>query len=328
MLTLMKQEIIYTRDWVEPVFDAIAELVPDKAILITDTNVDRDVLTLQRDRIYGAVDDIITISSGESAKNLDTLAEVWKRLADVGCTRRSLVINLGGGVVSDLGGFAAATFKRGIEFVNVPTTLLAMADAAIGGKTGIDFTGYKNEVGAFAPACRVIMDEGLLATLPEKELRSGFAEVVKMALILNDPIYEELLKEDALHDRELMRRAIKMAADGKLRIVEADPYEKGERRMLNFGHTAGHAFESYAASIGKPITHGEAVAYGMLMALHLSSDRNDYPAEKVDEYEEKILKRYYEPLPFGEEAEPELERLMAHDKKNNKDGEISWVLLT
>lgn len=323
----MEQEIIYTRDWVGPVFDAIAELVPDKAILITDTNVDRDVLTLQRDRIYGAVDDIITISSGESAKNLDTLAYVWKRLADAGCTRHSLVINFGGGVVSDLGGFAAATFKRGIQFVNVPTTLLAMADAAIGGKTGIDFAGYKNEVGAFAPACRVIMDEGLLSTLPERELRSGFAEVVKMALILNDPIYDELIKEDALHDSQLMRRAIKMAADGKLLIVNSDPYEKGARRMLNFGHTAGHAFESYAESIGKPISHGEAVAYGMLVALRLSCDRNGYPVKKVDEYEENILKRYYEPLPFGEEAEPELQRLMAHDKKNIKNGEINWVLL-
>ena len=323
----MLQQIIHTPCWHSSLRDALHELNPDKVLLLTDFNVARTVLDSVNPCLPAVADEVAVISPGESGKNTANLAMVWERLAGAGCTRHSLMVNLGGGVVSDLGGFAAATFKRGIRFINIPTTLLAMADAAIGGKTGIDFLGYKNEVGAFAPAERVIVDKSVLSTLPDSELRSGFAEVVKMTLITSSPVYEELLEEGALYDPEIMQRAIKLAADEKLRIVTEDPFEKGVRRMLNFGHTAGHAYESYAAATGCPITHGEAVAHGMLAALRLSCERNGYPAEKVDEYEQKILKRYYSPLPFGEEAAPEIERLMAHDKKNPAQGEVNWVLL-
>lgn len=323
----MVSKLIHTDDWAASLRETVAAMRPDHILLLTDTNVERNVLRPSCGQLDGIVDTVMAIGAGEASKNIGTLTHVWTQLADSGCTRHSLVVNLGGGVVTDLGGFAAATFKRGVRFINIPTSLLAMADAAIGGKTGIDFAGFKNEVGLFAPAEAVIVDYGLLATLPEEELRSGFAEVVKMALILDDPIYDELLADDALHDAGLMRRAVRMAADGKLKIVRQDPYEKGIRRMLNFGHTAGHACESYAAAIGKPISHGEAVAHGMLAALKLSAERNGYPSSKVHEYEEKILNRYYNPLPFGEEAAPELLRLMTHDKKNRADGNINWVLL-
>lgn len=323
----MKQPITYTSDWVGSLINSVNELRPDKTLILTDTNVCRLVLDPVRDRLGHITSDVIVVEAGEVSKCLDTLALVWERLARSGCTRRSLLVNLGGGVVSDLGGFAAATFKRGIRFINIPSSLLAMADAAIGGKTGIDFLGFKNEVGAFAPAIEVIIDSALLATLPEQELKSGFAEVVKMALITGSPLYGELLADNALHDTGLMTRAVRMAADEKMRIVSEDPYERGVRRMLNFGHTAGHAYESYAASLGKPVSHGEAVAHGMLKALQISSERNGFPASKVEEYREKILKRYYSPLPFGPEAQPELDTLMAHDKKNPAQGEIAWVLL-
>lgn len=324
----MLQQIIHTDDWAGALVSALRDYAPDKVLLLTDTDVSECVLRPVRSSLSDFVDDVAVIRPGESEKNLTNLAMLWERMAAAGCTRKSLMVNLGGGVVSDLGGFAAATFKRGIRFVNIPTTLLAMADAAIGGKTGIDFLGYKNEVGAFAPAEMVIVDESVLATLPDRELRSGFAEVVKMALVTSSPVYGELLEEGALYNPEVMHRAIQLAADEKLRIVTEDPYEKGVRRILNFGHTAGHAYESYASSIGRPITHGEAVAHGMLKALRLSSERNGYLVEKVDEYEQKILKRYYPPLPFGPEAASALERLMAHDKKNSVQGQVNWVLLS
>lgn len=315
----------------------LEELEPDRVALLTDLNVrscvlDADYMGFFRDWLsrLGVAEQsqIFTLAPGEEMKSLPATARLWQWLGEIGATRRSMVVNLGGGVVSDLGGFVAATFKRGIRFVNVPTTLLAAADAAIGGKTGVDFNGLKNEIGVFAPAAKVIVSPQVLATLPEHELRSGFAEIVKMALLTNKEIYESLLREDALHDPETMARAMRHAAAAKEEIVRLDPKEKGLRRILNLGHTYGHAYESYAASIGAPISHGMAVAHGILKALEMSRDLEGFPAEEVTRYKECILFRYYPPLTFGESAEPEIRRLMAHDKKNPSPGTIRFILLT
>lgn len=302
--------------------DAIAEIKPDKVFVLTDTNVSA---ALGFESYQGAK--LKIVPAGETTKTLATATELWQWMAEAGAGRRSLLFNLGGGMVTDLGGFVAATFKRGIRFVNIPTTILAAADAAIGGKTGVNFMGYKNEVGVFAPAECVIIIPALTDTLPETELKSGFAEIVKTAMISDSEIYNQLLAPDALHDKETMARAMRHAAEFKQKVVSEDPTEKGLRKILNFGHTAGHAYEEYSASTGHPISHGEAVAHGILYALRLSHERLGLDVKIVDEYEEKILKRYYNPLPFGPEADEEIRRLMAHDKKNSGNGQISFVLL-
>lgn len=315
--------MVHYTDNISAKLDAvISRMLPDKVFLLTDTNVAQNV----KIRLTGGTSTRV-VKAGEQSKSLQTACELWKWLADSGATRHSLLINLGGGMVTDLGGFVAATFKRGISFLNVPTTLLAVADAAIGGKTGINLMGLKNEVGVFASAVEVIIAPRLLESLPDSELRSGFAEVVKTALLASEEIYDSLLLPDALYDKEIMARVMRFAARTKERIVEQDPHEKGLRKILNFGHTAGHAYEEYAAAIGRNISHGESVAHGMLTALELSRDKLGFPAWRVEEYREKILERYYSPLPFGAEADEEIHRLMTHDKKNLGDGNINFVLI-
>lgn len=329
----MEQQIIHTQRWAITLAEELLKMEADRIVVLTDCNVARqDWLRrglCELGKILPIRIDSIEIGAGEEYKNLETLVSLWKRFSESGLTRRSIVVNIGGGVVSDIGGFAAATFKRGVRFVNVPTTLLAMADAAIGGKTGIDFNGLKNEVGAFAPARKVIIDTSTLSTLPEQELRSGFAEVVKMTIVTGcRDLYNRLVEPDALHNEAILAAGVRYASDEKEKIVREDPFDsKGVRALLNFGHTAGHAYESYAAEIGHPISHGEGVAHGMLAALRLSHERNGLPIEDVEEYEEKILRRYYQPLPFGKEAAERLEELMGHDKKNKNAGEINWILI-
>lgn len=322
MRTIDNESVLFADSLSCEIERVVADLAPDRVFLLTDTNVAKAVKVCLPPGVA-----VREVPAGESTKSVESACGLWRWLAESGATRRSLLLNLGGGVVSDLGGFVAATFKRGIRFVNLPTTLLAMADAAIGGKTGIDFMGLKNEVGAFACPERVVICADVLKTLPDAELRSGFAEVVKTAVISDAGVYDSLLRPGALYNTEIMARAIRFAARTKQEVVAQDPAERGLRRILNFGHTAGHAYEEYAAAIGSPVSHGEAVAHGMLTALRQSSDRLGFPAWRVDEYEKNILERYYRPLPFGYEAEPELRRLMTHDKKNVGDGKIRFVLL-
>lgn len=302
--------------------EVLHPLNPDKIFVLTDVNV-KDKCKFD----FSFCDSLKTVEPGESSKNIENIIGIWKWLSDEGATRSSVLLNVGGGVVSDLGGFAAATFKRGIRFVNVPSTLLAMADAAIGGKTGIDFNGLKNEIGAFAMPEAVVIIPRLLDSLPETEILSGFAEVVKMALLTDRHLYERLLNEDALTDKALMSVALRHAAKSKEEIVALDPKEKGMRRILNLGHTAGHAFETLAAQIGRPISHGEAVAHGILIALRRSNELLGFPQEEIKRYEERILNRYYKPLPFGDEMKDRIEDIMRHDKKNIRFGEINFVLL-
>ena len=254
----------------------------------------------------------IVIKPGEQHKNLQSVQRIWKTLMKHHADRNALLINLGGGVITDLGGFAASTYKRGIRFVNVPTTLLAMVDAAIGGKTGIDFGGAKNQIGTFAEAEEVLIDPVFLSTLPRREILSGLAEMLKYGFIANLENYQD----------HILR-----AGEIKREIVAKDPTEQGLRKILNFGHTLGHAIESHCLTTECPLLHGEAVALGMAGALWLSVKQHGL--------DEKVLKDYEKQLPMLlSEAEvtlseADVEPIMAylvHDKKNHGE-KPQFVLL-
>ncbi len=252
----------------------------------------------------------IVIKAGERHKNLQTVQRVWKTLMKHHADRNALLINLGGGVITDLGGFAASTYKRGIRFVNIPTTLLAMVDAAIGGKTGIDFGDAKNQIGTFAVAEDVIIDPVFLETLPQRELLSGLTEMLKYGFVA-DP---ELLQVSL----ENYESYISRCGDIKREIVAKDPHEKGLRKILNFGHTLGHAIESHCLTKESPLLHGEAVALGMLAALWLSVKYCGLDAPVLQQFENQL------PMLLSEaefslskaDVEPILAYLV-HDKKNN-----------
>ena len=270
---------------------------------------------------------LITIPDGDENKTLDTVTRVWDEMERMGVTRHSLVINLGGGMVTDLGGFAAATFKRGVRFINVPTTLLGAVDAAVGGKTGINFGGLKNEIGAFAPASDVIISTCFFDTLPMPEIKSGFAEVIKHAMLSDRSEFLRLLDHDFTapinHDDllERQRRSVQVKAD----IVASDPNEQGERKALNLGHTVGHAFESLALKRGKAVPHGYAVAWGLVAEAVLSHIKLKFPSEDVHRLG-NFVRDNYRDFPFTCDDYDELLELMRHDKKS-RDGEITCTLL-
>lgn len=292
--------------------------------LLTDTNVSRCVLPLLSDFIGRKNLEIIVIDAGEDNKNLDTLARVWQRLSEGGATRDSLLINLGGGMVSDLGGFAAATFKRGIRFVNVPTTILAAVDAAVGGKTGIDFLGLKNEIGAFSNPEAVLISPQPLFSLPKGEIISGFGEIVKTAIISSRTLYRRLLAEPA--DMESLGGIMAECVRFKEEVTRLDPKERGLRKILNFGHTGGHAFETLLLRKGEPVGHGVAVAHGILLSLILSHLLLGLPSEEIELYRTRILP-IFPSLPLSCRDCDTLIELAGHDKKNLHPSSPLFILL-
>lgn len=261
----------------------------------------------------------IVIKPGEKHKTLQTVQRIWKTLMRHHADRNALLINLGGGVITDLGGFAASTYKRGIKFINIPTTLLGMVDAAIGGKTGIDFGGGKNQIGTFAEAMAVITDPVYLETLDEREIRSGLAEMLKYGFIA-DP---ELLHVDA----ENYVPYIKRCGEIKREIVAKDPTEKGLRKILNFGHTLGHAIESHCLTTDFPLLHGEAVALGMMAALCISVKQCDLDASVLKNFENQLPMLLSEcPIQLSEADIEPITDYLAFDKKNNGE-KPQFVLL-
>ena len=261
----------------------------------------------------------IVIKAGEQHKNLQTVQRIWKTLMKHHADRNALLINLGGGTVTDLGGFAASTYKRGIKFINVPTTLLGMIDAAIGGKTGIDFGGAKNQIGTFAEAEEVIIEPVFLTTLPQRELLSGMAEMLKYGFIAD----ADLLKVDLENYQQLIPRC----GEIKREIVAQDPTEKGLRKVLNFGHTLGHAIESYCLTTDHPLLHGEAVALGMAGALWLSVKQSGLDEQVLKDYEKKLPMLQSEVQITLSEADIEpILVYLAYDKKN-KGEKPQFVLL-
>lgn len=305
----------------------ISESGKGPKVIVTD----RTVAELWLDKVLDEVPDlrgapVIVIPDGR--KDLETAADVWSRLSEEGMTRDGIIVNLGGGTVTDLGGFCAATFKRGVDYINIPTTLLAMADASAGGKTGIDFNGLKNEVGVFRKPLAVIGDAMFLKTLPPVEILSGFAEMLKTGLIADKNLYASLIGlEDPVEvPAERLNPLIRRVIEIKESITEKDPEEQGFRKVLNFGHTAGHAFESRSRELGHPVPHGVAVGWGLLTELILSHIEKGLDSTALYPLASLIRERYPAfPFTCGE-YEPLL-RLMAHDKKNRGDGMLNFTLV-
>lgn len=304
------------------------DLTEGQLYMVTDTNVARLVLPALRPHSRAlATARRIVIPAGEEHKTLTTLASIWQTLSDTGATRRAAILNVGGGVVTDMGGFAAATFKRGIRCVNVPTTLLGAVDAATGGKTGIDFGGYKNEIGAFAMPAEVVISAATFETLPYAELLSGYGEMLKTALIADRELYRSLLDADRLLEEPTrLQGPVEACVAIKEEITGRDPYEKGIRKALNFGHTAGHAFESLCLRRGRPVPHGVAVAHGMKTALILSRMLLGLEGRVVTQYS-ALLRETFPALPVGCGDIESLIELMGHDKKNIQAGAINFTLL-
>ena len=270
--------------------------------------------------------EIIEFESGESSKNIETCVQIWNVLTELGADRKSLIINLGGGVVTDLGGFVASTFKRGIDFINIPTTLLAMVDASIGGKNGVDLGTLKNQIGVINNPELVLIDTIFLETLPQNQMRSGLAEMLKHGLIYDKNYWEQFLDLTALDFADfdtLIYRSIEI----KNEIVTQDPTENGIRKALNFGHTLGHAIESYFLENEdkKILLHGEAIAVGMILESYLSMKKNliaeaDYLQIK------KSINAIFDTIVFEESDINPILELLIHDKKNEY-GTIQFALL-
>lgn len=322
----MNQKVIVSGNLERDLVNAIAECEHDKIFILTDqTTHDMCLPKLQNFLCLKGAQSIV-IKAGDTNKTLDSLAEVWTALSQGGATRHSLMINLGGGMVTDLGGFAASTFKRGIDFINIPTTLLAMVDASVGGKTGINFGGLKNEIGVFSESKFVIINTQFLDTLDHDNICSGYAEMLKHGLISDNKHWAELVGFNlAQPDLAQLQRMVAESIKVKERIVTEDPHEHGIRKALNLGHTVGHALESFAMKHGRPVLHGYAVAYGMVCELYLSARKTGFPTDKMHQTVRFILDHYGR-LPYTCDDYPELLELMRHDKKNTS-GIINFTLL-
>jgi 3-dehydroquinate synthase len=260
---------------------------------------------------------LIQIQSGEQNKTIATCSLIWTKLTEANADRRSLLLNLGGGVIGDMGGFAAACYKRGISFVNIPTTLLSMVDASVGGKTGIDFMGFKNQLGLFQQPEAVFIDTYFLKTLPKRELLSGFAEVIKHYLIADRDSFYEIQKSKPLLGDYSWHDIVKKSIEIKTAIVEQDPHEKSIRKALNFGHTIGHAAESCLLKSNEPLLHGEAVALGMITESYISLKQGLLPAGELNDIATLILSYFNLPA-IKPDWSTEISTLIKQDKKNEQ----------
>lgn len=322
----MSQEIIHTAKFKEA-FSRLCQESVDKIFILTDETTHRLCRPLlnQWDRLDGATD--IVIPPTDVNKNIETTTTVWSALADGGASRHSLMVCLGGGMVTDLGGFAASTFKRGLRFINIPTTLLAMVDAAVGGKTGVNFNALKNEIGVFNEAAIVVIDTDFLRTLDKRNMLSGYAEMLKHALLHDEAMWAEHLKMD-FNDINYaqLQKLVEQSIEVKRHIVTIDPHEKGLRKALNLGHTVGHALESFAMETGRPVLHGYAVAWGLVGELYLSAVLQHFPQDKMRQTV-RFIRENYEAINFTCNDYDRLFELMKHDKKN-VGGEINFTLLS
>lgn len=296
-----------------------------KVLVLVDENTQHYCLPILQKMLNSNLISI-QIPSGEINKNLDTCRRLWQDLINLKVDRSSILINLGGGVITDLGGFVAATFKRGIRFINIPTSLLGMVDASIGGKTGVDFQQLKNQIGIFAKPEMTLIYASFLNTLAPREIRSGLAEVIKYALIDDASIWNFIQTMDPTSsdvDPSIIQKSVHI----KERIVTQDPTEKGIRKTLNFGHTLGHAIETHYLSKDRNsrLLHGEAVATGMLLAAHLSYQTQNFPFKKMIEIA-SVINSLYPKINISEHDIAPILNLLKHDKKSS-NGQANFVLL-
>ena len=321
----MEQRIIISKNLKSELATAISECEHDKTFILVDEVTKEKCWPLLSKQLSMRKAKLITIGATDTHKNIESLAHVWEELGKDGASRHSLLINLGGGMVTDLGGFAASTVKRGINFINIPTTLLAMVDASVGGKTGINFNGLKNEVGVFNDSKYVILDTDFLKTLDGQNICSGYAEMLKHGLISNEKMWAELIKFNIQQpDLEKLQEMLAKSVKVKENVVKKDPHEQGIRKALNLGHTFGHAFESWSLK-HSPILHGYAVAYGLICELYLSAVKTGFPTDKMHQTVQ-FIRENYGTINITCDDYPELIELMTHDKKN-RNGIINFTLL-
>jgi 3-dehydroquinate synthase len=305
----------------------VEEMKYSNIFILTDSNANEKCLSLFLPLL--ATDktiEIIEIESGESEKNIATCVEIWTILTELGGDRKSLLINIGGGVITDIGGFIASTFKRGIDFLHIPTTLLAMVDASVGGKNGVDLGSLKNQIGVINVPQMVLIDTDYLTTLPQNEMRSGLAEMLKHGLIADSGYWQQFKDLSGIDFADfdaLIHRSIEIKND----IVMQDPTENGIRKALNFGHTLGHAIESYFLESEHKTTllHGEAIAVGMILESYISWQKGLISQTEYAEIK-SVITAIFDPIPFEETDLPPILDLLIHDKKNEY-GKIQFALL-
>lgn len=320
------QTIVYAQSMLEDLRHALAQIPkPDAVVWLFDVNTHRLCAPLLEELSPNSSRIIIT--AGDVHKDLATLSDVWRGLQRASATRHSLMINVGGGMLTDLGGFAAATYKRGIRFINVPTTLLAMVDAAVGGKTGVNFGGLKNEIGAFKEAEVVFVCTELLRTLDMPNLLSGYAEMLKHSLLCNREMWSRHLQfsldnPDFMALQDMVRESIAF----KQSVVAQDPQEKGLRKSLNLGHTIGHALESVLLHKETPVLHGYAVAWGVVGELYLSVLLKGFPLDILRMTTQFVVEHYGRPNISCKDYNALLDH-MRHDKKNI-GSQINFTLLS
>lgn len=295
-----------------------------KVMVLVDNNTEEHCLPILLKKLGHPSLQIISIPAGEKYKNIETCQFIWQQMMELGIDRKSLAINLGGGVIGDMGGFCASTFKRGFDFIQIPTTLLSQVDASIGGKLGIDFLQVKNSVGVFCNPKGVFISPEFFTTLPKAEIRSGFAEIIKHSLIADHKQWNTIQKAQNFNNINwavLLSPSIHIKKD----IVSIDPFEKGMRKALNFGHTIGHAIEGFAVETEQSLLHGEAVAIGMVCESYLSHQLVGLKANELQSISEFILTTY-QPYPLATENYPTYLHLMTKDKKN-ENGLINFSLI-
>ncbi len=326
VLPMKKQEVILSENITVSLAAAIDRVRHDRLFALTDETTFRLCWPLISAMPQMQDARMITIGATDENKTLDSLAAVWTALQQGGATRYSLMVNLGGGMITDLGGFAASTFKRGMAYINVPTTLLSMVDASVGGKTGINFGGLKNEIGVFNCSESVLLDGEFLRTLDINNILSGYAEMLKHGLISTKEHWAELLNFDFQSiDYQLLTALVAKSVAIKERIVEEDPTEQGIRKALNLGHTVGHAFESLALEQGRTVLHGYAVAWGLICELYLSVLRCGFPKDML--YQTlQFIREHYGQFTISCDDYDRLYEFMTHDKKNTA-GQINFTLL-
>jgi len=315
---------IYSGDLRESVRTWFRERDYSKIAILVDENTAQHCLPVWLEKTGITDFYLISISAGEQHKNIETCQLIWRRMLECGLDRRALLLNLGGGVIGDMGGFCAATFKRGMDFVQAPTTLLSQVDASVGGKLGIDFMQVKNSIGVFQDPAAVFIDADFLKTLPYRELRSGFAEVLKHALIADAEQWKKLSKLENLAELDWLPYILHSLRI-KQGIVETDPFERGIRKALNFGHTIGHAIEGHALASEHPLLHGEAIAAGMIAESYLSHRKLGLPMRDVEEIT-ACLNRIYGPFHIDKSDYSKYFGLMQQDKKN-ENGQILFSLI-
>ncbi len=305
----------------------VKEKKPSKIFIITDKNTNKLCLSIFLEKNnFECSPETITIPVGEMYKNIGTCLNVWKTLSEKGADQKSLIINLGGGVVTDLGGFVASTFKRGIPFINIPTSLLAMVDASVGGKNGVDLGHIKNQIGVINLPELVLLDTDFLKTLPQEHLVSGLAEMLKHGLIHSHTYWERIKKVDFTNKGEF-EKLIWDSVAIKKEIVAKDPFENNLRKTLNYGHTLGHAIESYFLENEDKTTllHGEAVAIGIILATHISAESLGFPQNTLNDVTKTIMS-HFPKQNFSKNDIDTVIKLLVFDKKN-RNGKVLFVLL-